>query len=91
MNARRLSRYPLFVLFAAFVLLLTACQPAAVTNSPQPTAGPVILVTQTSTGTSGDISLDLSGVAQGQTVETVAAVPASPMGRTGKPRPNTAA
>ena len=88
MNARRSSRYPLFVLFAAILLLLSACQPAALATSPQPTqpptqptAAPVILVTQTpaqpSSGAPADITLDYSAVAQNVTVETVAAQPAS--------------
>lgn len=106
MNTRGLIRHPLSILliaFAAFSLLLSACQPVNVSTSlppVQPTATelpaqpptatrlpadtPVALATQTpeqtnqpSSGASGEISLDLSGVAQDQTVETVAAVPAS--------------
>lgn len=87
MSTRRSSRYPLFAFFVT-ILLLSACQPAAVTTSPQltqppaqPTATPVTLVTQTPTQPSGeapaDITLDYSAVAQDVTVETVPAQPAN--------------
>ena len=53
MNAPTSSHHPLFVWFAAAILLLSACQPAALATSPQPTqpptqptAAPVILDTQ---------------------------------------------
>ena len=76
---------------AALPLLLSACQPVnvatslptvqptAVTLPTQPPAAtqPPAKATQPPAGTSGDITLDLSGVAQKQTVETIAAVPAS--------------
>jgi hypothetical protein len=83
----------LLIAFAVIALLLSACQSAnASTSLPtaQPAATqlpadtPVALATQTPaqatqlpSSSSGDITLDLSGVAQDQTVETVAAVPAS--------------
>ncbi|MGE5222515.1 MAG: hypothetical protein ACM3PY_08765 [Omnitrophica WOR_2 bacterium] len=40
MNSHRSLRYTLFVLFAAAVVLLTACQPAAPAASPQATLAP---------------------------------------------------
>jgi hypothetical protein len=58
MNARRSTFYPFFGLFAAILLLLTACQPAALATSQaplplqptqpptQPSATPVIVVAQ---------------------------------------------
>ena len=75
-----------------FALLLGACQPVAVPHSLPPeqaTATSIAEQLPTATQTplpatqipsleaSGDITLDLSGVAPDQTVETVAAVPAS--------------
>ncbi len=64
---------------------LPPAQPA--TATPQPADTPVPLPTQapaqptqSPSGASGSISLDLSGVAQDQTVETVAAVPHSTEG-----------
>jgi hypothetical protein len=86
MNTRKLTHHPLSILLivcAVFPLLLSACQPVNVSTSHppmQPTA--TILPAQPSTATqppasaSGDITLNLSGQAQNQTVETVAAVPA---------------
>lgn len=54
MNTRGSPHYPLFVLFSSILLLLSACQPAALTTSPQPTqpstqpsATPEDLATQT--------------------------------------------
>jgi hypothetical protein len=93
MNTRGLSRQRLSILFtacAAFALLLSACQPAAVPTS-LPTAPakatmppaadtdtpPAVQPTQPAAGAVGELSLDLSGIAQDQLVETVAAVPAS--------------
>jgi hypothetical protein len=53
MSTPRSSRYPFLASFATILVLLSACQPAALTASPQPTqppaqpsATPVILVTQ---------------------------------------------
>lgn len=73
-----------------FALLLGACQPAVVspgrppeqataTSIPEqpPVATPTpVAVAQPSTGASGEVTLELAGVAQDQTVETIAAVPA---------------
>jgi len=88
MNARRSSRFPLFILLAVIILLLSACQPAALATSPQPTqppaqptAAPVILVTQVPaqptqppSGALPEITLDYSAVAQNVTIDTVPAV-----------------
>ena len=92
MNTFRLTHYPLSIVLVACVLcalLLGACQPAMVSPSPthepatatelpeQPTATPTpVAAAQPSTDASGEVILDLAGVAQDQTVETVAAVPA---------------
>ena len=90
MNARRFSYYLPGALFAAIVLLLAACQPAAIVIGQQPTqppappsATPVALPTQTpvqpselASEPSGGFVVALSGIAQNMTVETVAAVPA---------------
>jgi hypothetical protein len=86
MNTRGLTRHLsiLLIACAAFLLLLSACQPVnlptslppvqptATTLPAQPPAAP-----QPPSGASADFTIDLSGVAQDQTVETVAAVPAS--------------
>ncbi len=90
MNTRRTTHQPLSILLivcTAFSLLLSACQTVnASTNTPpaQPTDRPVAPATQATVQTpqspssgSGEITLDRSGVAQGQTVETVAALPAN--------------
>lgn len=74
MNTRGLPRQPLSILLIACAimpLLLSACQPANASTSLPPTA------TQTPSSPSVRVTLDLSGLAQAQTVETVAAVPAS--------------
>jgi hypothetical protein len=91
MNTCRLSRHPLstfLIAFAIIPLLLSACQPInASTNLPpvQPTITqlPTIQPAPTQTAQSSSnapvtITLDLSGVAQNQTIETVAAFPPSP-------------
>jgi hypothetical protein len=87
MYTRILTHHPKTILLlacAALALLLSACQPAndstslppvqpaATTLPAQPPAA-----TQPPATSSGEITLDLSGVAQDQTVETIAAVPAS--------------
>ena len=87
MNTRKLTHHPLSVVLIAsaiLALLLSACQPGNIaTNLPtvQPTATELPAqpptATQPPASTSGDISLNLSGLAQDQTVETVPAVPAS--------------
>lgn len=100
MNTRKLIRHPLFmwlIACAIFPLLLTACQPVSTSTSlppEQPTAIQPPTATQTATqatkpplGVSADIILDLSGVAQDQTVETVEAVPASADGPWWDPMP----
>jgi hypothetical protein len=87
MNIRKLTRHPLSVVliaYAVLALLLSACQPGTISTS-LPTVQPTATVppaqpptaTQPPASTSGDISLDLSGLAKDQTVETVPAVPAS--------------
>jgi hypothetical protein len=99
MNARRSSRYLLFALFAA-ILLLSACQPAAATTSPQPTqapaqqtqppaqptATPVTVATRTPTEPSGGAPGDiaLDYSAVAQDV-TVETVPAQPASAGGPP------
>lgn len=75
------------IAYAVLVLLLAACQPAVVSPNPtpqpatalpeQPTAAPTpVAATEPAPEASSGVVLDLSGVAQGQTVETVAATPA---------------
>lgn len=69
---------------AAFVLLLGACQPAVVSPNPTPepaTASalpeqPTAAAPEPAQEASGEVVLNLSGVAQDQTVKTVAAVSA---------------
>jgi hypothetical protein len=91
MNARRFSYYSLGVLFATILMLLAACQQVNnFTSLPtvQPTATmlpvqdptatqPSAQATRPASGTPSDFTLDITGVAQNVTVETVAAVPAS--------------
>ena len=78
----------LLIVCAVFVLLLGACEPAAVSPNPtpepatalpeQPAATPTpVVAAQPSPEASGEITLELLGVAKDQAVETVAAVPAS--------------
>jgi hypothetical protein len=75
----------------SLLLLSAACRPVNVSTSLPPVQPTATLLpaqpptaaltpaqaTQPPSGAPGDITLDLSGVAQGQTVEVVAAVPAS--------------
>jgi hypothetical protein len=91
MNTFPLIRHPFFITIVAcvcFILLLGACQPVTVSPAlaPQPTTA-TALPEQPATPTpvadvqpapeaADEIALDLAGVAQDQTVETVAAVPA---------------
>ena len=70
MHAHRTSYYPLLAL-VAILLPLSACQPAAVVSSPQPTQPSL-------NGDPAGITLDYSALAQSVTVESVAAGPASP-------------
>lgn len=81
MNTRGLTRQPLSILLIACAiipLLLSACQPAtASSNLPSTATQPPVLSTQTPSSAPVRVTLDLSGLAQAQTVETVAAVPAS--------------
>ncbi len=78
----RSFRGPLFVLFTAGILMLSACGPAAPATSPQPTEPPaiatVVPVIEPSMEAAADITLDYSAVAQDVTIETVPAQPASP-------------
>jgi hypothetical protein len=72
------------ILTLTFVLLLSACQPAALSTD-QPSAQPTDNqtspeVTPPPVELSGELSFDLSGVAQDMIVETIAAVPANPEG-----------
>lgn len=90
MNTFQLTRKSVSVLVACavVVLLLAACQPAVVSPNPTPEPTTASLPTQPAAAStpavtaepaqeaSGEIVLDLSGAAQGQTVETVAATPA---------------
>jgi hypothetical protein len=94
MNAHKSSRY-LCGLLAAIILLLSACQPAVLPTSAQPTQPPAqptatqppaatqtpVQPTQPPAGASGDITLDSTGVARSMNVEIVAAVPASADGQ----------
>lgn len=87
MKTQRSTHYPLFILLIAcvvFSLALAACRPVNVTINLPPAATQIPATTAQvpSTAqptpppatTSGDLILDLTGVAQGQTVETIAAV-----------------
>ncbi len=87
MNTQKLTHHPLSVVLIAsaiLALLLSACQPGNIATS-LPTVQPTATVlpaqpptaTQPPATTPGEISLDLSGLAKDQTVETVPAVPAS--------------
>jgi hypothetical protein len=85
MNTRKTNRLPLFSLWiTVLALLLSACRPviASTESTPvQPAAAqptettPVIPATQPAADDSIAVTLDLSGVAQGQTIETIPAVP----------------
>jgi hypothetical protein len=93
MRTRRSSHYPFFASFTAILVLLSACQPAALTTSPQPiqppaqptqlpaqpTAAPVTVATQIPTQPSGGAPADitLDYSAVAQNV-TVETVPAQP-------------
>jgi hypothetical protein len=70
MKTPRSSRYLFVILFAA-VLLLSACQPAAIATASKPTQ-PI------SNEDPDGITLDTSALAQNISAENVAAVPASP-------------
>ncbi len=79
MTARPSPRTALFVMLAA-ILLLAACQPAALTvpaASPEPTQPPS-QPTELSSEIQPGVSLDYSTVAQAATLETVPAQPAAP-------------
>jgi hypothetical protein len=72
----------LFFTIIFFGLLLTACQPASTATPTAPvqaTAAPTqapVQATPSPAATGKEISIDLSGLAQSMTVETIAAVPA---------------
>jgi hypothetical protein len=88
MNARGLTRNPILIMLTAcaVILLLTACQPAAPTPSAPPeqpttvtapTSEPAAPPTdEPAAPLTGELSLELSGIAQDQTVETILAVSA---------------
>lgn len=89
MHSRGLTRHTLPLLACVVLLLLAAaCQPAVVpTGQPSlsPTASqasPAVTgaASDPAAETSGILSFDLSGVAQSQSAETIAAVPANPDG-----------
>ena len=88
MNALKLTRCPQVIMWiacAVFPLMLAACQPvnatidlpSAATRTLAPTGQvpPTTHPTPLPSTTSGELVLDLTGVAQNQTVETIAAVP----------------
>jgi hypothetical protein len=93
MNKRGMPRHLFsitLIVCAVSALLLSACQPVSVSGDLPPAqaaastqasataqSAATALPTQPPSGESGDIVLDLSGVAHDQMIETVAAVPAS--------------
>jgi hypothetical protein len=91
MNARILPRHSLYGLLAGILLLLSACQEAALASgsratlpaqptrlpaTPVSSTAPVIPATQSSSGGLAGLSLEYAGVAQNVSVESVAARPA---------------
>ncbi len=86
MHTRKPTLYPVVVVLivcAVLTLLLAACQTENVTLTPAPPATQTPVAAQPTpttlppATTSGELLLDLTGVAQDQTVETMAAVPPS--------------
>ncbi len=80
MNTSSSSRKPWFIFFALIILLLSACNPAALEPT-QPSETPVVPVTEAPPQPDSEmpdgITLDFSTVAQDVIVETVEAQPAS--------------